>query len=191
MGAEGKAVRQGRDEGQAGEHARRVPADEAGEAGGRVAGERANDCRLAFALFVTALVVTFGCITAVSLTRPPLMFVLLVAMHGGIALFVVSKRRFRRAGADVAGVYAREYVMLVPYLLVMAYSFALRAGVVPDLGLIKNVGVLTWTALAAVLSVNNAQQLRRLVGLAGVSEGASEGAGGSREAGVSEGAGEE
>lgn len=86
------------------------------------------------ALFFTASVVTFGCITIMQFLDKPLFFAALVAMHGGIALFVASKRLLRVQGFDLMGYFKAEYALLLPFLLIMLYTFASNAGLLPPWG---------------------------------------------------------
>ena len=86
------------------------------------------------ALFITAAIVTFGCITVMQFLEKPWFFVALAAMHGGIALFVVSKHALKHAGFDLMRYFKREYVLLLPFLLIMFYTFASNAGIVPPWG---------------------------------------------------------
>lgn len=88
-------------------------------------------------LFLAAAVVTFGCITMLQFLEKPWFFVALVAMHGGIALFVASKRTLKRGGFSLMGYFKMEYLMLVPFLFIMFYSLAGKAGLVPPFGAAK------------------------------------------------------
>jgi hypothetical protein len=73
-----------------------------------------------FALFILAQVVTFGFITLLQFQSPKenlVAFILvLLAMHGGIAVFIVSKRLFKKAGIELKKFYGREYYFLLWYL---------------------------------------------------------------------------
>ena len=119
--------------------------------------------RKPFALFIAAMVVTFANITLLSFVRPPLFFVFLVLMHGGIALFIVSRHMCKSQGmeAQTKPIYLKEYALLIPYLLFMAWSLLARAGVLPDGGDAKVALVLGWTFLCLVWSIANAAHLHR------------------------------
>ena len=86
------------------------------------------------ALFITAAIVTFGCITVMQFLEKPWFFVALAAMHGGIALFAISKRTLKRGGFNLMRHFKRECVLLLPFLLIMLYTFASYAGLVPPWG---------------------------------------------------------
>lgn len=89
------------------------------------------------ALFLTAAIVTFGCLTVMQFLEKPWFFVALVAMHAGIALFVVSKRVLRKQGFDLIRYFKSEYAMLLPFLLIMAYSLISKTGALPPFGSAK------------------------------------------------------
>lgn len=86
------------------------------------------------ALFFAAAVITFGCITVMQFLDKPWFFAALVAMHAGIALFVASKRLLRAQGFDLVGYFKAEYAMLLPFLLIMFYSLASKAALLPPWG---------------------------------------------------------
>lgn len=89
------------------------------------------------ALFLTAAVVTFGCLTVMQFLEKPWFFVALAAMHAGIALFVLSKRMLREQGFDLARHFRGEYAMLLPFLPIMAYSLISKTGALPPFGSAK------------------------------------------------------
>lgn len=89
------------------------------------------------ALFLTAATVTFGCLTVMQFLEKPWFFAALVAMHAGIALFVVSKRALRKQELDLTRYFKSEYAMLLPFLLIMAYSLISRTGALPPFGSAK------------------------------------------------------
>ena len=89
------------------------------------------------ALFLAASIVTFGCLTVLQFLDKPWFFVALVAMHVGIALFVASKRTLCKQGFALMGYFKTEYLMLVPFVLIMLYSFASKASLVPLFGTAK------------------------------------------------------
>ena len=66
-------------------------------------------------LFLTAAIVTFGCLTVMQFLEKPWFFVALVAMHAGIALFVVSKRVLRKQEFDLLRYFKKQYAMLLPF----------------------------------------------------------------------------
>lgn len=115
----------------------------------------------ALALFNLAAVLTFGFITALQFMPLPWFFLALVAMHGGIALFIVSKRAFKRQGFEVALFYRTQYLLLVPYVCVMAYTFAARAGIVALFAQEKAIAVLCYSAFCAGVTIWNYLRLKR------------------------------
>jgi len=80
--------------------------------------------RAAFIVFVWGIIVTFSSITAlqfVSIKNYPVIWVLiLVSMHVGIVLFIVSKKQFNKYDLPVRNFYRREYYFLLWYLPVLA-----------------------------------------------------------------------
>ena len=89
------------------------------------------------ALFLAAAIVTFGCLTVMQFLEKPWFFVALAAMHAGIALFVISKRTLRTHGFDLVRYFKSEYAMLLPFLLIMAYSLISKTGALPPFGSAK------------------------------------------------------
>lgn len=85
----------------------------------------------------------------------PWLAVVLVAMHVGIALFIVSKRIFKNLGLDVKRFYNTQYVLLLPYLLVMFYTFAAKAGLLPLFASEKTTVVLVYSAVCVLVTVWN------------------------------------
>lgn len=113
------------------------------------------------ALFALAALFTFGFITLLQFTPMPWFFGALIAMHGGIVLFIVSKRLFKNCTYIVARYYRFEYIMLVPYLLIMAYVFASRAGVVPLFETEKSVVTIVYTVFCFAMTAWNFQRMRK------------------------------
>jgi hypothetical protein len=120
-----------------------------------------KDFKRNLALFITAAVVTFGFITLLQVLPMPWFIVALVVMHGGIALFIVSKRRFRKTGFEVSRFYTAQYLMLLPYVLIMLYAFATRAGIVPALTEVKVVVTLAYTVLCAIFTTVNCLRMKK------------------------------
>lgn len=116
---------------------------------------------LGLALFFTASVVTFGCITIMQFLEKPWFFAALVAMHGGIALFVVSKRTFKRDGFNLVRYFKTEYALLLPFLFIMFYSFADKAGILPDFGTAKAAITLVYALLCFAVTFWNFRALQR------------------------------
>lgn len=112
-------------------------------------------------LFALAALLTFGFITLLQFIAVPWFFLVLIAMHGGIALFIVSKRRFKKTGFSVSRYYKTQYIMLIPYLLIMFYAFATRAGIVPAYDDAKMAVTLAYSAFCAVLTVWNFLRMKK------------------------------
>ena len=119
--------------------------------------------RKPFVLFGAAMAITFVNITLLSFVEPPLFFVILVLMHVGIALFIVSRHMCKTLGveAQTKPIYLKEYALLIPYLLFMAWSILARVGVLPEGGDAKMALTLGWTFLCLVWSLVNATHLHR------------------------------
>ncbi|WP_080799099.1 hypothetical protein [Arabiibacter massiliensis] len=113
------------------------------------------------ALFFAAAVVTFGCITAMQFLDKPWFFMALVAMHGGIALFVVSKRLLRGQGFDLTGYFKTEYALLLPFLLIMLYTFASKASLLPPWGDAKASITLVYALICFAVTFWNFRHMQR------------------------------
>lgn len=117
--------------------------------------------RTGLALFALGAALTFGFITLLQFAPMPWFFVALVAMHGGIALFIVSKRMFKRRSYIVARYYRLEYIMLLPYLPIMAYAFASKAGIVPVFDTEKSLFTIAYTLACFIVTLWNFQRMRK------------------------------
>lgn len=113
------------------------------------------------ALFVTAAVLTFGCITVMQFLEKPWFFVALAAMHAGIALFVASKRTLRSRGFQLERFFKKEYAMLLPFLLIMLYSFASKAALVPPFGSAKESLAFVYALICFAVTFWNFRALQR------------------------------
>ena len=113
------------------------------------------------ALFALAALLTFGFSTLLQFTPRPWFFGALIAMHCGIALFIISKRLFKNCTYIVARYYRFEYLLLVPYLLIMAYAFASKANIVPLFETEKSIVTLAYTFTGLVLTIWNFQRMRK------------------------------
>lgn len=91
----------------------------------------------------------------------PWFFLVLIAMHGGIALFIISKRSFKKQELDVSRFYKTQYIMLVPYLLVMFYTFAAKAGIVPLFADEKTIITLIYSTFCAIVTVWNYLRMKK------------------------------
>ena len=113
------------------------------------------------ALFALAALLTFGFITLLQFTPMPWFFGALIAMHCGIALFIISKRLFKNCTYIVARYYRFEYLMLVPYLLIMAYAFASKAGIVALFETEKSIITIVYTIFCFIMTAWNFQRMRK------------------------------
>lgn len=120
-----------------------------------------NPAAKGLGLFLTAAIVTFGCITMLQFLEKPWFFAALVAMHGGIALFVASKRTLKRGGFSLMGYYKAEYLMLVPFLFIMFYSLAGKAGLAPPFGSAKASLTLVYALVCFAVTFWNFRHMQR------------------------------
>lgn len=84
---------------------------------------------------------------------------MLIFMHMGIALFVISKKRFLKEGISVKSFYRFEYGLLAAYLPILAYtllSYLFHYEVNEPL---KVIIALILTMLCIILSIVNALKL--------------------------------
>jgi len=110
-------------------------------------------------LFITAEVMTFTFITTLQFTEYPVFLIMLIFMHMGIALFVISKKRFLKEGISVKSFYRFEYGLLAAYLPILAYtllSYLFHYEVNEPL---KVIIALILTMLCIILSIVNALKL--------------------------------
>ena len=112
-----------------------------------------------FYLFIAAVVVTFGYIAALQFVEVPWFFLVLLAMHGGVFLFIFSKKRLKAQGYEVARFYSREYVLLALYLPVLALKVLSSLGVLHFDATLKTVLILGITAFSLIVSAVNAVKM--------------------------------
>ena len=79
-----------------------------------------------FGLFVLANLVTFTFIALLQVAEGRLFFLFLVAMHAGIVLFIVNKKRFTAHDPSVKQFYDRVYLYLALYIPLMLYKLVGR-----------------------------------------------------------------
>ncbi len=108
-----------------------------------------------FILFLAAVAITFSLIAVLQFTPMPWFFLVLLGMHGGIFLFIFSKRRFRKAGHQVGKFYKREYLLLACYLPILGAKILQSIGLISLDDSLKTVIVLVLTGLCLVLSAVN------------------------------------
>ncbi len=106
-------------------------------------------------LFVLAQANTFGMITLLQFVSGWVFVLTLLAMHGGIALFIVSKKHFLRLGRPIKRHYHLAYAFLALYLPVLGYKLLSRlVGFSQDEELVF-VYVMAVTVLAVLAGVLN------------------------------------
>lgn len=113
-----------------------------------------------FCLFIAAIVTTFGLIAALQFAPLPWFFLVLIAMHGGVVLFIVSKKRFQKAGYDVKRFYSLEYKLLALYLPILVCNL-LSAGfdILRLDETLKTVLILVITVFSLIVSAINAKKM--------------------------------
>jgi len=123
--------------------------------------ESIQDTKKPLILFALAALFTFGFITLLQFAPMPWFFVALLAMHGGIALFIISKRMFKSQELAVSQFYRTQYILLIPYLFVMFYTFASKAGIVPLFTTEKTAFVLIYSVLCGFITIWNYLRLKK------------------------------
>ena len=114
-----------------------------------------------FWLFIAAIALTFSCIAVLQFVEIPVFFLVLLAMHGGVFLFIFSKKRFKAQGYEVARFYSLEYKLLALYLPILALKVLSALGILRFDALLKTVLILAVTGLSMIVSVWNAAKLYR------------------------------
>ena len=112
-------------------------------------------------MFITAVVVTFSLIAALQFVEIPWFFLVLLAMHGGVFLFIFSKKRFKAQGYDVRRFYSLEYILLALYLPVLGLKLLSSFGVLHLDATLKIVLILAVTVFSLVVSTVNAVKLKK------------------------------
>lgn len=112
-------------------------------------------------LFIAAIVLTFGFIAALQFVEVPWFFLVLLAMHGGVFLFIISKKRFMAQGYEIARFYTLEYKLLALYLPVLALKVLSSLNILRFDASLKTVLILAITAFSMIASVVNAVKMHR------------------------------
>lgn len=115
---------------------------------------------LSLGLFLAAAIVTFGCLVIMQFLERPWFFVALVAMHGGIAMFIVSRKTFKSRGFDMQSYFRMEYIMLLPFLLLMFYTFASNAGLAEPLNSAKGSMVSVYSIICFAITFWNFRHMQ-------------------------------
>ena len=112
-----------------------------------------------FYLFIAAIAMTFSFIAVLQFVEVPWFFLVLLAMHGGVFLFIFSKKRFKAQGYDVARFYTLEYKLLALYLPVLALKVLSSLNVLRFDATLKTVLILAITVFSLIASVVNAVKM--------------------------------
>ena len=112
-----------------------------------------------FKLFVAAEIITFGFIAALQFIPFPWFFIALLCMHGGVFLFIFSKKRFTKAGQDVKKFYTLEYKLLALYLPVLLAKVLSSIGLFTFDATLKSVLIIAITVFCAIVSTINSIKL--------------------------------
>jgi hypothetical protein len=83
----------------------------------------------------------------------------LLAMHGGVFLFIISKKRFKAQGYDIGRFYALEYKLLALYLPVLALKVLSSLKILRFDATLKTALILAITALSVIVSAVNAVKM--------------------------------
>mgnify|MGYP003306336673 CR=1 FL=1 len=112
-----------------------------------------------FYLFTAAIVLTFGLIATLQFVEVPWFFLVLLAMHGGVFLFIFSKKRFKAQGCDVTRFYSLEYKLLALYLPILALKVLSSLNVLHFDATLKTVLILSVTILSLIVSAGNTAKM--------------------------------
>lgn len=112
-----------------------------------------------FYLFIAAIALTFGFIAVLQFVEVPWFFLVLLAMHGGVFLFIFSKKRFKAQGYDVARFYALEYKLLALFLPVLALKVLSSLNILRFDATLKTVLILAITVFSVIASTVNAVKM--------------------------------
>ncbi len=115
-----------------------------------------KEIKKAYILFLLAILCTFGFICLLQFVSFPLFFLVLLLMHGGVALFIVSKKLFKKAGASTVPYYKREYILLALYLPILLYKILGNFGLYTVNVPVKSIIALCLTGVCLVVSGLNA-----------------------------------
>jgi len=75
-----------------------------------------------FSFFLLGQFITFLFIILLQLLSRNLFIILLIAMHLGIVLIILSKKGFLKQGLEVKPFYMRLYLLLTPFLPMVVYK---------------------------------------------------------------------
>ncbi len=115
-----------------------------------------KEYKRAYILFLLAILFTFGFICLLQFVSFPLFFLVLLLMHGGVVLFIVSKKLFKKAGASTSPYYKREYILLALYLPILLYKILGNFGLYTVNIPVKSIISLCLTGVCLIVSGLNA-----------------------------------
>ena len=112
-----------------------------------------------FYLFILSNLITFSLIATLQFVDFPFFFLVLVAMHMGVILFILSKRGFKRLELDVKREYLVQDVLLALYLPILGAKLMSRFGWIEFPEGLKTTLVLTLTGISYVITLFTAASL--------------------------------
>lgn len=121
-----------------------------------------------FYLFISAVSVTFGFIAALQFIPFPWFFAALVCMHGGVFLFIFSKKRFKKQGLDVSRFYSLEYKLLALYLPILAAKLLSSFRLFEFDSTLKTALIAIVTVFSVIVSIINAKKLYKEIKRSGI-----------------------
>jgi hypothetical protein len=89
-------------------------------------------------------------------------------MHGGVFLFILSKKKFKAAGIDAARFYSLEYKLLALYLPILAAKLLSSFGLFEFDVTLKTVLIAVVTVFSLAVSTVNAIKLYNAIKKAGI-----------------------
>ncbi len=108
-----------------------------------------------FILFTVALAIIFGFITALQMVKGALFFVMLVLMHCGVALYIYTKKQFKKREVSIKKYYMTENMLMALYLPVLVAKILSNFDVIAIDNEIKQIVVYCITAVSVVVSAVN------------------------------------
>ena len=112
-----------------------------------------------FYMFIAAIALTLSFIAVLQFVEVPWFFLVLLAMHGGVFLFIFSKKRFKAQGYDIARFYSLEYKLLALYLPVLALKVLSSLNILRFDAALKTLLILVITVFSVIASVVNAVKM--------------------------------
>ena len=82
--------------------------------------------RRLFWLFCLAEIIVFCFITTLQFVEGWLFVLALILMHGGIVIFIITKKKYRQIGINVQKYYYRTYAILAMYLPILFTKLIFR-----------------------------------------------------------------